>query len=54
MALLQEPCLTWVLRDVVCDACSACRDLDLARDPALQVHWEALGWNGGGWGLCRG
>ncbi len=36
--LVQEPCLTWVLRDVVCDACSACRDLDLARDPNLQVH----------------
>jgi hypothetical protein len=37
-----------VLRDVVCDVCSACRDLDLARDPHLQVCVRplacTLGW----------
>ena len=31
-----------MLRDVVCDACSACRDLDLARDPHLQVCLRPL------------
>mmetsp|Transcript_42312 Transcript_42312/g.135440 ORF Transcript_42312/g.135440 Transcript_42312/m.135440 type:complete len:1109 (-) Transcript_42312:20-3346(-) len=36
-----EPCLSFVLRGVVCEYCNDCRDLDLCRDPALQEgKWE--------------
>ena len=34
---LQDPCRSWVLRDVICTSCHACRDLDLCRDPGIQV-----------------
>ena len=30
--------MTYVIRDVICPHCNACRDLDLCRDPDLQVH----------------
>ena len=30
-----EPCVSYTLRDVICTACSDCRDLDLCRDPDL-------------------
>jgi hypothetical protein len=33
----QEPCRSFVLRDVICSYCNYCTDLDLCRDPALQV-----------------
>lgn len=35
---LQEPCRSFVLRDVICAYCNACTDLDLCRDPNLQVR----------------
>ena len=35
-----EPCVSFTLRDVICSACSDCRDLDLCRDPDLAAgHW---------------
>ncbi|KAK9824549.1 hypothetical protein WJX72_011249 [[Myrmecia] bisecta] len=37
-AAFQEPCLSFVLRDVICTYCNNCRDLDLCRDPDLQAH----------------
>ena len=33
----QEPCRSFVLRDIICTYCNFCTDLDLCRDPALQV-----------------
>lgn len=30
-----DPCLSYVLRDVICSYCSTCRDLDLLRDESL-------------------
>ena len=38
MRAAQEPCLTWVLRGVVCTECNACHDLDLARDEQIQAR----------------
>ena len=35
---VQEPCRSFVLRDIICAYCNFCTDLDLCRDPALQVH----------------
>ena len=35
---VQEPCRSYVLRDVICVYCNHCTDLDLCRDPALQVR----------------
>ena len=35
--MLQEPCMSFVLKDVVCSQCNNSRDLDLCRDPDLQV-----------------
>ena len=29
--------MSFVLRDVICPSCNDCRDLDLCRDPHLQV-----------------
>ena len=34
----QEPCMSFVLKDVVCSQCNNSRDLDLCRDPDLQVR----------------
>jgi hypothetical protein len=34
----QEPCRTYVLRDVICAYCNVCADLDLCRDPSLQAR----------------
>jgi len=31
----QDPCLTLVLRDVICPSCQDCQDLDMCRDPAV-------------------
>lgn len=31
-----DPCLTYVLPDVICAQCLACRDLDLCRDPNIE------------------
>ena len=31
----QDPCLSLVLPEVICNKCSNCRDLDLCRDPYL-------------------
>ena len=36
---LQEPCMSFVLQDVICPSCNDCRDLDLCRDPQLQVSF---------------
>lgn len=38
--VLQEPCMSYVLRDVICPSCNDCRDLDLCRDPHLQVCYQ--------------
>jgi len=37
-AQFANPCLTFVLPDVICSYCNQCRDLDLCRDPDLVVH----------------
>jgi len=34
----QEPCRTYVLRDVICAYCNVWADLDLCRDPSLQAR----------------
>lgn len=38
----RDPCLTFVLPDVMCNNCNYCRDLDLARD-AEWLEIESLG-----------
>ena len=38
----QEPCRSYVLRDVICMYCNHCTDLDLCRDPALQVGRQSM------------
>ena len=38
---VQEPCRSYVLRDVICVYCNHCTDLDLCRDPALQVRFNS-------------
>lgn len=35
---VQDPCLTLVLRDVICPTCQDCRDIDLCRDPAVSAR----------------
>jgi DNA polymerase epsilon subunit 1 len=37
-ATFVNPCLTFVLPDVICSYCNQCRDLDLCRDPELVFH----------------
>ncbi|PRW20477.1 DNA polymerase epsilon catalytic subunit A [Chlorella sorokiniana] len=37
-AEFKDPCLTLVLRDLICPTCQDCQDLDLCRDPAIQRH----------------
>lgn len=40
-AQFKNPCLTYVLPDVICSFCNQCRDLDLCRDPDLIDHvWK--------------
>lgn len=34
----QEPCRSFVLRNVICSYCNDCTDLDLCRDPMLQAR----------------
>eukprot|EP00116_Pleurobrachia_bachei_P005540 sb/3465802/ len=34
-AIFKDPCLSFVLPEVICSKCSSCRDLDLCRDPYL-------------------
>ena len=41
----QEPCRSFVLRDVICAYCNACTDLDLCRDPNLQVLFNLPNWS---------
>merc|ERR1740130_1654332 len=41
-AQFQNPCLTFVLPDVICSFCNNRRDLDLCRDPGL-VEAELVG-----------
>ncbi len=41
LPLLQDPCATWVLPDLICASCNSCRDLDLCRDPSLQARVSA-------------
>lgn len=36
-----EPCLSFVLPDVICTFCNLCRDLDLCRDSRLMDEDEA-------------
>jgi DNA polymerase epsilon subunit 1 len=44
MAEFREPCVTFVMRDAVCDYCSACVDLDLCRDERLveEQNWDCV------------
>ncbi|KAK3734408.1 hypothetical protein QZH41_010067, partial [Actinostola sp. cb2023] len=35
VATFQDPCLSFVLPEVICQFCNACRDLDLCRDPYI-------------------
>ena len=37
-AAFSNPCMTFVLSDVICSYCNQCRDLDLCRDPELTFH----------------
>ena len=43
-ATFREPCVTFTLRDVVCEHCGDCRDVDLCRDERLVEDgtWECL------------
>ena len=34
-SIFKDPCLSFVLPEVICNKCSNCRDLDLCRDPYL-------------------
>ncbi|EDO36342.1 predicted protein, partial [Nematostella vectensis] len=34
-ATFKDPCLSFVLPEVICEYCNACRDLDLCRDPCI-------------------
>jgi DNA polymerase epsilon subunit 1 len=34
-AIFQDPCLSFVLPEVICEMCNNCRDLDLCRDPHI-------------------
>lgn len=43
----QDPCLTLVLRDVICPTCQDCQDLDLCRDPAVGGCARWWWWEGG-------
>jgi DNA polymerase epsilon subunit 1 len=40
-AAFRDPCVSYVLKDVICTYCNDCRDLDLCRDVALQERqWQ--------------
>ena len=50
-SFFHDPCLTYVLHDVMCTNCNATRDLDLARDTvrlrhdggtSRRTHWQAV------------
>ena len=32
-AVFRDPCCSFVLAEVICEACNNCRDIDLCRDP---------------------
>jgi len=34
-AVFQDPCLSFVVAEVICEYCNSCRDLDLCRDPYI-------------------
>ena len=40
-SVFRDPCLSYVLRDVICSYCSLCRDFDLLRDKALTADETA-------------
>ncbi|XP_014670833.1 PREDICTED: DNA polymerase epsilon catalytic subunit A-like [Priapulus caudatus] len=47
-AIFRDPCLSYVLPEVICKVCNHCRDLDLCRDPYLlqdgsnTVAWQCI------------
>ena len=36
-SIFKDPCLSFVLAEVICKKCSNCRDVDLCRDPYLEA-----------------
>ncbi|XP_062505128.1 DNA polymerase epsilon catalytic subunit A-like isoform X2 [Corticium candelabrum] len=40
-AVFQNPCLSFVLPDVICTYCNSCRDLDLCRDQHVSTSGDA-------------
>lgn len=34
-AIFQDPCLSFLVPEVICEYCNSCRDLDLCRDPLI-------------------
>ena len=50
-AVFRDPCCSFVLAEVICEACNNCRDIDLCRDPFTVydenanrlVCWESCG-----------
>lgn len=40
----KDPCLSYMLRDVICSYCSTCRDIDLLRDHQLTQSPEDARW----------
>mmetsp|Transcript_5321 Transcript_5321/g.8679 ORF Transcript_5321/g.8679 Transcript_5321/m.8679 type:complete len:256 (+) Transcript_5321:2682-3449(+) len=44
-SVFQDPCLSYVLRDVICSYCSTCRDMDLLRDESVTCEEPSLRWH---------
>ncbi|CAM9984216.1 unnamed protein product, partial [Choristocarpus tenellus] len=42
--VFSDPCLSFVLPDVICSFCNLYRDLDLCRDPGLMAEDEEERW----------
>ena len=42
----KDPCLSYILRDVICSYCNACKDLDLLRDASIteseEKRWQCF------------
>jgi DNA polymerase epsilon subunit 1 len=43
-SVFHDPCLSFVLRDVICPYCSSCRDMDLLRDLDLTQEDPSKRW----------
>lgn len=39
-AMFQDPCRSFILPEVICEACNSCRDIDLCRDPYTDYNQQ--------------